>query len=197
MKSGNNVEALGATCPDKLWNANYWRVMCSNFLLFFAFYILTPLLPLYLDAQFGASKHTIGVVLSGYVVATLLVRPFSGFIVDTFNRKKVLMICFFTFFICFAGYIGAGTLLMFALVRTLHGLPFGAATVANSTVAIDVLPSSRRNEGIGYYGLSNNLAIGGNIYPFGYRKFRLALLDRTRARSCRILIGIVGEVATA
>ena len=112
MKSGNNVEALGATCPDKLWNANYWRVMCSNFLLFFAFYILTPLLPLYLDAQFGASKHTIGVVLSGYVVATLLVRPFSGFIVDTFNRKKVLMICFFTFFICFAGYIGAGTLLM-------------------------------------------------------------------------------------
>ncbi len=159
MKSGNNVEALGATCPDKLWNANYWRVMCSNFLLFFAFYILTPLLPLYLDAQFGASKHTIGVVLSGYVVATLLVRPFSGFIVDTFNRKKVLMICFFTFFICFAGYIGAGTLLMFALVRTLHGLPFGAATVANSTVAIDVLPSSRRNEGIGYYGLSNNLAM--------------------------------------
>lgn len=48
---------------------------------------------------------------------------------------------------------------MFAVVRTLHGLPFGASTVANSTVAIDVLPSSRRNEGIGYYGLSNNLAM--------------------------------------
>jgi hypothetical protein len=30
--------------------------------------------------------------------------------------------------------------------------------VANSTSAIDVLPSSRRAEGIGYYGLSNNLA---------------------------------------
>ena len=44
-------------------------------------------------------------------------------------------------------------------MRTLHGGPFGAVTVANSTVAIDVLPSSRRNEGIGYYGLSNNLAM--------------------------------------
>ena len=44
-------------------------------------------------------------------------------------------------------------------MRTLHGGPFGALTVANSTVAIDVLPSSRRNEGIGYYGLSNNLAM--------------------------------------
>jgi predicted MFS family arabinose efflux permease len=31
--------------------------------------------------------------------------------------------------------------------------------VANSTVAIDVLPSSRHTEGIGYYGLSNNLAM--------------------------------------
>lgn len=133
--------------------------MISNFMLFFAFYLLTPLLPIYLDAQFRADKDMIGLVLSGYVVATFLVRPFSGFIVDSFDRKKVLMLCFFFFFLCFCGYIGAGTLLMFAIVRTLHGLPFGATTVANSTVAIDVLPSSRRNEGIGFYGLSNNLAM--------------------------------------
>ncbi|MDE6537398.1 MAG: MFS transporter [Muribaculaceae bacterium] len=144
---------------EKLWNRNYIKVMISNFMLFFAFYLLTPLLPIYLDAQFKADKDMIGLVLSGYVVATFLVRPFSGFIVDSFDRKKVLMLCFFFFFLCFCGYIGAGTLLMFAIVRTLHGLPFGATTVANSTVAIDVLPSSRRNEGIGFYGLSNNLAM--------------------------------------
>lgn len=144
---------------ERLWNADYLKVMASNFLLFFAFYILTPLLPVYLNDQFHADKDMIGLVLSGYVVATLLVRPFSGFIVDSFNRKTVLMICFFVFFICFAGYIGASTLLMFAIVRTFHGIPFGATTVANSTVAIDVLPSSRRNEGIGFYGLSNNLAM--------------------------------------
>ncbi len=143
----------------KLWNREFMKVMTSNFLLFFAFYLLTPLLPIYLDEQFHAEKDMIGLVLSGYVVATLLVRPFSGFVVDCFDRKRVLMICFFVFFICFAGYIGAGTLLMFAIVRTMHGIPFGATTVANSTVAIDVLPSERRNEGIGYYGLSNNLAM--------------------------------------
>jgi len=149
----------GDNYPQKLWNSEYLKVMTGNFLLFFAFYLLTPLLPIYLDAQFNADKDVIGLALSGYVVATLLVRPFSGFIVDTFNRKKVLVICFFAFFICFAGYIGATTLLMFAIVRTVHGLPFGASTVANSTVAIDVLPSERRNEGIGFYGLSNNLAM--------------------------------------
>lgn len=144
---------------EKLWNKEYLKVMACNFLLFFAFYLLTPLLPIYLDSEFRADKDLIGIILSGYVVATLLIRPFSGFFVDTFDRKTVLMICFFCFFLCFSGYLGASTLLMFFIVRTMHGIPFGATTVANSTAAIDVLPSSRRNEGIGYYGLSNNLAM--------------------------------------
>lgn len=148
-----------STTHHRLWTNGYCKAMAGNFMLFFSFFLLTPLLPIYLDAQFGADKDTIGLVLSGYVVAALLVRPFSGFIVDTFDRRRVLLLCFFVFFICFAGYIGAGTLLMFAIVRTLHGLPFGATTVANSTVAIDVLHTSRRNEGIGFYGLSNNLAM--------------------------------------
>ena len=49
--------------------------------------------------------------------------------------------------------------MLFAIVRTLHGFSFGALTVASSTMAIDVLYPSRRAEGIGYYGLSNNLAM--------------------------------------
>ena len=144
---------------EKLWNRNYWKVMIANFTLFFAFYLLTPLLPLYLSEHFHATKDVIGVVLSGYTVMALLSRPFSGYLVDTFDRKKVLMWCFFLFFIFFAGYLAASTLLLFTIVRTLHGAPFGSVTVANSTMAIDVLPASRRNEGIGYYGLSNNLAM--------------------------------------
>ena len=144
---------------DRLWNSNYCKVMAANFTLFFAFYVLTPLLPLYLSEHFGATKDVIGLVLSGYTVTALLFRPFSGYVVDTFPRKTVLLICFTAFAIFFAGYLAASTLLMFLIVRTLHGGPFGGLTVANSTVAIDVLPSSRRTEGIGYYGLSNNLAM--------------------------------------
>jgi MFS family permease len=133
--------------------------MAANFTLFFAFYVLTPLLPLYLSEHFGATKDVIGLVLSGYTITALLVRPFSGYVVDTFPRKTVLMIAFGAFAIFFAGYLAASTLLMFTIVRTLHGGPFGSVTTANATVAIDVLPSSRRTEGIGYYGLSNNLAM--------------------------------------
>lgn len=133
--------------------------MAANFSLFFAFYVLTPLLPLYLSEHFSATKDVIGLVLSGYTITALLLRPFSGYFVDSFPRKTVLMVCFGAFAVFFAGYLAASSLLLFTIVRTLHGGPFGALTVSNSTVAIDVLPSSRRTEGIGFYGLSNNLAM--------------------------------------
>lgn len=144
---------------EKLWNKDYCKVLTANFMTFFAFYLLTPLLPIYLSEQFHAPKDTIGIVLSGYTIAALIIRPLSGFVVDSFNRRKVLLLCLFFFFIFFFGYLGASTLLMFAIVRTLHGAPYGAVTVASTTVAVDVLPSSRRNEGLGFYGLSNNLAM--------------------------------------
>ncbi|MCQ2285257.1 MAG: MFS transporter [Bacteroidales bacterium] len=119
---------------------------------------LAPVLHLYLKDVFGAGKDMTGFVLSGYTLTALIIRPFSGFFVDSFPRKRVLLICYFLFFAFFAGYLVAGSLLLFAIVRTLHGAPMGATTVANSTVAIDVLHPSRRAEGIGYYGLSNNIA---------------------------------------
>lgn len=143
---------------EKLWNAEYLKTWLANFAIYFSFMLVTPLLPLYLSETFGADKHTIGLVLSGYALTALLIRPFSGYFVDSFDRKKILLLCMFLFFLFFAGYMVAGSLLLFAIIRTLHGAPFGATTVANSTVAIDVLYPSRRAEGIGYYGLSNNIA---------------------------------------
>lgn len=143
---------------DKLWNADYTKIFVVNFMIYFAFMLLTPLLPIYLHDTFQADKDAIGMVLFGYSVMGLLARAMSGYIVDSYPRKVVLITAFVFFSVFFLGYILAGSLLLFAIIRTLHGAPFSAVTVANSTVAIDVLPSSRRTEGIGYYGLANNLA---------------------------------------
>lgn len=160
-----STEAIG-----KLWNANYTKVWTANFMIFFSFMLVMPLLPLYMTDEFGAGKHTIGVVLSGYTITALFARLFSGYIVDTFNRRNVLLISYGLFACFFLGYLIGGSMILFAIVRTLHGAPFGTTTVANSTVAIDVLPSERRAEGIGYYGLANNLgtAISPTIGLFLY-----------------------------
>ena len=143
---------------SRLWTANYTRAWVANFLLFFSFMVMTPLFPVYLSSEFGADKDTIGWVLAGYSITAVLARFVSGWLVDSFPRMLVLGVSYILFALFTGAYLLAGSLLAFAMVRTLHGVPFGATTVANSTVAVDSLPFSRRAEGIGYYGLSNNVA---------------------------------------
>lgn len=45
------------------------------------------------------------------------------------------------------------------MLRVVHGLAFGMVTVAGNTIVIDITPSSRRGEAVGYYGLMNNTAM--------------------------------------
>ena len=40
---------------ERLWNANYTKVWVANFMIFFSFMLLTPLLPIYLSEQFAAN----------------------------------------------------------------------------------------------------------------------------------------------
>ena len=126
---------------ERLWNANYTKVWVANFMIFFSFMLLTPLLPIYLHEQFSADKDTIGLVLFGYAVMALVARLFSGYVVDIFPRKMVLLISFTVFTLFFVGYVAAGTLMLFAAVRTVHGMPFGFTPVANSTVAVSLTSS--------------------------------------------------------
>ena len=107
---------------ERLWNANYTKVWVANFMIFFSFMLLTPLLPIYLSEQFAANKDTIGLVLFGYAVMALVARLFSGYIVDSFPRKTVLLLSFAVFTLFFVGYVAAGTLVLFAVVRTVHGM---------------------------------------------------------------------------
>lgn len=144
---------------DKLVTPSYCFILAANFLLYFGFWLLTPVLPFYLLEEFQVSNTTIGVVLSCYTIAALCIRPFSGYLLDTFSRKPLYLFAYFIFTLVFAGYMVAGLLTLFILLRIVHGISFGMVTVGGNTVVIDIMPSSRRGEGLGYYGLSNNIAM--------------------------------------
>ncbi|MBQ3043702.1 MAG: MFS transporter [Alistipes sp.] len=145
---------------DRLWTRNYIFVCISAFLMSFSFYILVPTLPLYLESTFHIDQGMVGIVLSCYVIAVLSVRPFAGFIADTFPRKQVYVIAYMLFVVSFLGYFAVtSTLALFILLRIFHGFTFGMLTTAGNTLVIDVMPSSRRGEGLGYYGVTNNLAM--------------------------------------
>lgn len=144
---------------DKLWTGSFFAACGANFLMFFAFYMLLPILPMYLAEQFAVTKSTAGLILSSYTIMALLFRPFAGFMVDSFPRKPLLLICYTFFIAYFGGYMLAGALAVFAILRATHGMAFGMVTVSVNTVAIDIMPASRRGEGIGYFGVSTNLAM--------------------------------------
>lgn len=144
---------------DKLISPGFCYILTANFLLLFAFYLILPVLPFYLREQFMTDKSMIGFILSCYTIACLCIRPFSGYLLDTFARRPLYLVAYAVFMVIFAGYMVAGVLSIFILLRILHGFAFGMVTVAGNTIVIDILPSSRRGEGIGYYGLANNLAM--------------------------------------
>ena len=145
---------------DRLWTRDYVFVCIAAFMMSFSFFILVPTLPLYLKDTFDIGPAMVGVVLSCYVVAVLSVRPMAGFVADLLPRKLVYIISYSVFVASFLGYFFiTASLAMFILLRIFHGFSFGMLTTAGNTLVIDVMPSSRRGEGLGYYGVTNNLAM--------------------------------------
>ena len=151
---------MEAATIDRLWTRDYIFVCISAFMMSFSFFILVPTLPLYLKDTFHIGQGLVGIVLSCYVVAVLSVRPLVGFMADTFPRKSVYIVAYAIFVSSFLGYFFiTQTLVLFILLRIFHGFSFGMLTTAGNTLVIDVMPSSRRGEGLGYYGVTNNLAM--------------------------------------
>ena len=144
---------------ERLVTPSYILIIAANFLQFFGFWLLIPVLPFYLQEVFHADKTSIGAILSCYTIAALCMRPFSGYLLDTFARKPLYLLAYFFFTTMFGGYMLAGTLTLFILFRIIHGFSFGMVTVSGNTIVIDIMPASRRGEGLGYYGLANNIAM--------------------------------------
>lgn len=150
---------ISSNTHKALWTKDFIFAFISNLLMFFSFYLLVPILPFYVTDELGVNGSTAGIVLSLYTVSALMIRPFSGFMVDMFARKPLYIICYALFTAIFAGYLIAGALTLFIMLRIVHGAVFGVNTVSGSTLAIDIMPSERRGEGIGYFGMAANIAM--------------------------------------
>ncbi len=144
---------------DTLWTSSFINACIANFMMSFSYYMLTATLPFYLTGRFNANKTITGIILSCYVISALAVRPFSGYMVDSFQRKKLYMLSFTGFVALYFGYLLAAALLYVTIVRVLHGIMWAAVTTSANTLSIDIMPPERRGEGIGWYGLTVNLAM--------------------------------------
>lgn len=174
---------------DRLFTGNFYKILGANFLLYIAFYLILPILPFYLVETYNTDKTMIGVILSCYTIACLCIRPFSGYLLDTFSRRPLYLLAYFVFIAIFGGYMIATTITLFLALRVVHGFAFGMVTVAGNTIVIDIMPSSRRGEGLGYYGLANNLAMsfGPMIGLFMHQGLSYQVIF-----SSSLIVGVIG-----
>jgi MFS family permease len=144
---------------EKIWTKNFVLLILSNFLMYITYYAILSAIPIYLVTNLQASKMQVGVVVGAYTIASVIVRPFSGFALEKFGRRTIFLSALIIYSLLFAGYLVALSIASIIFLRFAQGLTWGFTTVSGSTIAIDNIPSSKRGEGIGYFALSTTLGM--------------------------------------
>ena len=147
-----------------LWTRNFILVSAINFQLVLTFYLLVVVIVGYAVAELGATTAQAGLISGLFIVGTLVGRLLVGKFLERFGRKTTLIVGL-TGFLVFSGFyfihFGVGMLLF---IRFMHGFMMGMASTVLGTIIAQILPASRRGEGIGYYSMSSTL--GTAIGPF-------------------------------
>ncbi len=130
--------------------------------MFIAFYLLMPVIAMYLIDEFDSDQTTAGIVVASYIITSLLTRPFSGYLVDKYDHRAFYLFTLGLFTLLLGGYLVSTSIGALVVTRVLLGACFAMVTTAGSTLVIDVMPSARRAEGIGYFGavIVLSMAIG-------------------------------------
>ncbi len=137
---------------ERLFNRNFMIISLASFMTFIAFYLMMPIIAMYVVDVFEAENAMAGVVAASYIFTALLMRPFSGYLVDKYDRRRFYLAVLLLFAVAFGGYIISQNIPQLIATRVLLGASFSLVTTAANTLFIDLIPSARRAEGIGYYG---------------------------------------------
>ncbi|GAB3059544.1 MFS transporter [Virgibacillus ainsalahensis] len=146
------------TSKVKLWSRSFIFVMLANALLFGAFEMLLPTLPLFVS-YIGGDATQIGLVTGIFVFSSILIRPFAGVLAAKMNKKYLLIIGIAICALSTGAYYLSSGIWIMLLIRVIHGFGFGLATTYFTTIAAESIPEERRGEGIGYFGVGETVAM--------------------------------------
>ncbi|MFD2682505.1 MFS transporter [Bacillus seohaeanensis] len=144
---------------NNIWTKSFVIIFLSNFFLFLVFYALLTTLPIYVLDELNGSETQAGLVATIFLLSAIIVRPFSGKLLEDFGKKKMLMISMLLFMASSFLYLIVDHLYLLLALRFFHGIWFSIATTATGAIAADLVPDSRRGEGLGYFAMSMNIAV--------------------------------------
>jgi MFS family permease len=143
----------------RLWTKDFISISLSNFFLFMTFYFLLVSLPVMAIQQFDSSKTEAGLITTVFLISAILIRPIAGFGIERLGIRKILLTALMIFLFSSILYFFAHSMAVLLLVRFLHGIGFGMATTAAGGLVANIIPETRRGEGMGYFIMSANLAM--------------------------------------
>lgn len=143
---------------DKIWTKDFVLIFMANFFIFLGFQMTLPTIPLFVK-ELGGSDQLIGVVVGIFTFSALLFRPYAGHALESKGRGFVYLIGLSIFVISVGAFAFISSIVFLFMVRIIQGIGWGFSTTAGGTIATDLIPPRRRGEGMGYFGLSGNIAL--------------------------------------
>ena len=147
-----------------LWTKNFILVSSINFQLVLTFYLLVIVIVGYSVAELGATTAQAGLVSGLFIIGTLIGRFLVGKFLERFGHRTTLLTGLIGFLFFSGLYFLKLDIPMLLIVRFMHGFMMGIASTVLGTIIAQIIPASRRGEGIGYYSLSST--VGTAIGPF-------------------------------
>ena len=144
---------------EALWTKSFIFVSMANLFLFMTYYGLLVTLPSAAIKYYDATGTAAGLINAVFLGAAIVIRPFLGPWIERFGKKRILVASFFIFFACSFTYSFLHSIASLLVLRMIHGIAFGMATTITGAIIADVVPESRKGEGMGYFVMSSNLAI--------------------------------------
>ena len=142
-----------------LWTKSFLLCLANNLFLFIFYFAQTTILPIYILKELGGSVTQAGLTLTLFMVSAILIRPFSGLIIDKLGQRRTLIISATMFCFIAFGYLFISNMTSLYILRLFHGVWFSILTTVCVPVVNQFISDSRRGEGMGYYAMSVNLGI--------------------------------------
>lgn len=148
----------------KIWTKDFIVISIINFFLMLVMYLLIVTIAPFSVEEYGVSTSLAGLVSGIFIIGTLIARLAVGGLIERMGSRNILLIGLAVTIVASAFYFGAVSLPLLMANRFFHGIGLGISSTATGTMVAQMLPPSRRGEGIGYFSLSTVLATA--IGPF-------------------------------
>ncbi len=117
-----------------------------------------PTIPLFVKSL-GGSDQIIGLVVGFFTFSALIARSFAGNALESKGRRFVYIFGLSMFVFAIGSYAFVSSLAFLFFIRIFQGIGWGCSGTASGTIASDLIPATRRGEGMGLYALGGNFAL--------------------------------------